>query len=364
MTYNPASHNDTISINIALSALPATRQGFSTVLLLVPLASNSLNSQRSATYSSITEATAANTAGYISATTLGRITTLFAQRDNFGRSPARVIVHNVDLAGDPAETYSAAYNLAVGAGLDFYGVCIEARTNTEILDLAAAVETTDRHLLAVVNADSGWLTSGVPAALTALAAYERTVLYYHDVATAYVDVGHFAARLMADPDVTSAPWRGEVLGVAGLSTSITQTQKAFLRENNINVGLPFGNTDFFIDPGYNARGRPVYELVTRDWLRARIEEDLAQEIVAHEKRLEKFIVGPDGVAKFSAIVEARLEQGERVDHFVVGQTTINSSTTSVATESITLGGAGQRATSARLFNFNFEISADPVVVEV
>ncbi|MEL6347043.1 MAG: DUF3383 family protein [Myxococcota bacterium] len=361
----PSTHSDTITVSIALSDLPPSRRGFSTPLLLVPLAANGLGggAVRSVTFSSIDEAQTARTASEISAETLARVTTLFAQRDSFGRTPDRIIVGNADLAASPTpETYADAYDVMRNLGLDFYAVYLESRTAADILGLAAQVEAVGEHLLGVVLSDVEVLTAGLPAGLTALGAYERTVAYFHDVATAHIEVGHMAKRLMFNPDEISASWRGQVDGVAGLATALTQTQKDAARANNVNLPLPFGDVEVFIDPGYNARGRPIYEIVTADWLRARVREDIAAEVNAHEQRGAKIVLDATGIATIQAIVEGRLEQGERVGHFVTGQTTVSASSIDVATEKISITGSGQRATAARLFDFNFQISADPVVV--
>ena len=74
------SHKAYNTINVYLATLARGAAGFSTVLLIVPLATNSLNGLRVVEYTTLALATAAQTAGYISAATLVAITTAFAQR--------------------------------------------------------------------------------------------------------------------------------------------------------------------------------------------------------------------------------------------------------------------------------------------
>lgn len=363
MTLRPSSHDDKISISITLSSLPAARQGFGNVLLLVDQATNTLNGVRMATYRTVTEATAAQTAGYISAATLSIITVMLAQRGG-GQSPARVKVGRVNTAG--SESWAAAYLACIAHDSDFYGVVLGVHTDTEILAVAAQVETTGEHIVGVQSADADWLTSGLPEDLEALAAYERTVIYYHDTATAYLAAGHMISRLMFDPDVQSAGWQGQVRGVAALATALTDAQKANARENFANLGLPFGTATMFVDPGWSATGRPVYEVVSADWLRARVREDLAALVIAHADRGEKIVLDASGQAKILAVIQARLEQGERVGHFIAGQTSVVAESISAAditNQRLRFTGRGQRATDARLIDFDFEISTDTVNVE-
>lgn len=307
-------HNSTITVNVTLAPSPPDRQGFSTVLLLVDeQPGNGLNGDRVVTYTDVDGATTDEAAGYITAATLQAVTDFFAQIPK----PASIKVGRVDTVG--AETYADGLSAVRAVDDDFYGIAIDKRSATEILSVSGAVETLEK-LFVCQSADSDWLTTGFPAALSALEGRERTALIYHDTATEWADLCWLGSRLVYDPDNQSAGWSGQVREVADLATALTATQKAFLDGNDGNVGLAFSSADFYVSPGVNCNGRPIYEIVSADWFRARIREDFALEKLTLDSRGEKWVVDATGQGRGLAILNARLIQGEEVQHFVRGQT--------------------------------------------
>jgi hypothetical protein len=355
-----ATHNPNIDITINLATRPVQRAGFSTVLLIVAKATNSLNGERVVTYTSADDAQTDETAGYISASTLAAVQTAFAQAN----PPDEFKVGNVDLVA--VETYSQALAAIQAVDSDFYGVCIDSRDGTVIAALALTIEAaSQRMLLMFQDEDTSWLDSGVPAAFsTAAASYERTIGTFHDTAAQWADVAFLVDRLSFDPDEISAPWHYAPLSnVDDYATDITAAQRVFAIDNFINVGLPFGGSDFVMDPGKNISGRPVYEVVTADWFEARVREDISELAVAHSARGEKIILDATGQAKVQAVIESRLAQGEQAAHFAVGQTSVVAETitsTDRSLQRMRFTVRAQDAVAARLFNFTVYFSRDPI----
>lgn len=86
------THNTNVSVTVSLAANPQQEAGFGVVLLLVPLATNSLNGDRVVEYASYDEAYTAQGSGYISASTLAAARTVFLQSPK----PASLKVGYVD----------------------------------------------------------------------------------------------------------------------------------------------------------------------------------------------------------------------------------------------------------------------------
>ena len=354
-----ASHNANITISLSLDPAPLSRAGFGNVLLLVALATNSLDGERVVTYSKSKDAEDANTAGLISAATLKAVQTAFSQRPK----PAKIKVAYADLVG--GETYPQALTAVQSVDDDFYGIACDARTDAEIVALASAVEAKPK-LLAVQSDEADLLTTGLPAALSSLAGKERTIVCYHTDDAEWMDVGLLANRLVYSPDTRSAPWDAPLKGVNAYSGQITSGQRDAALGNNVNLGLPYGGENFFVDAGVNAAGRAVYEIVTADWFETRLRERVAVEKVRHAARGEKIPISRVGQAKILAIVEALFEEGVAAGHFEANQTSITALT--LTQDDLDLGrlrfeGSAQIAGSARLFEFGLNFSRQPVNVE-
>lgn len=343
-----ADHSNTITINIFLSPSPPARAGFGTVLLLVPLATNSLDGERVMSFANAGEAEDAEDAGYISAGTLAKLQALFSQIP----TPSKAKVGNVDLVGD--EDYSDGLAAVEAVDADFYGVVIEPRTDTEILDVSAAVETRNKLFVAQSD-DASWLNSGLPAGLAALDGRERTAVVFHDADAEPADIAWIASRLVFDPDFKSAGWEGQVREVDALTTGLTSGERDAAITNNANLGLPFSSATVYVSPGVNCNGRGVYEILSGDWFKARVSEDIAFLKLQYTARGDKLQVSVVGQTAILGILNGRLEQGVDAGHFIRGQTRATA-------EAITNDDLQQRrlrfkveaqtAQDARLFVFN------------
>ena len=355
----PADHSNTITINIFLSPSPPQRAGFSVPLLLVDQdTGNGLGGARVVTYSSASEAEAAQVAGDISAQTLDFVQAAFSQQPTLDR----VKVGRVDTANVTPETYADGLAAVEAVDNDFYGVTIDRRTDADILVVSAAIETREKLFVAQSN-DVDWLTTGLPAGLTALAARERTAVTFHDTDTEPADIAWLASRLVFDPDVTSAQWEGQVRDVAALA-ALTTAQRDFAVANNANLGLPFSSAPYYVSPGLNQNTRGIYEILTGDWFAARVREDVSFLKLEHTARGEKLIVDGTGQAKVLTLLNTRLQQGMDAGHFVQGQARVTAEAITMAdtlAQRLRFKVEAQVAQDARLFEFNIFLQRDPVL---
>ena len=369
------SHLDNITINIFLDPAPGPVRGFSNVLLLVDEAGgNGLpGGVRFVTYSSAAEAVVDQTAGDISAATLLAVQTAFSQTP----APTKFLVGRVDTVG--LETYIIGLDACVAAGALFYGVVADLRDAAdeaaqELLaeHVEAGLAQTGLICLAVNNAT--WLTAAPPTAplgtMEDIVDNLRTAVLWHDDLLEWQDVAWMTNRLAADPDAFSAPWDAEIQAVGANTAVLTTAEQDFLHNetnggNFANVGLPYGPATYFVDPGVNMENRPIYELITRDWFEARLEERVAALKVSESSRFQKITIDDRGQAKVLSIIEALLvqAQGGTSPHLIAGKATADAITQAdLDAQRMRFTVQGQIAVSARLFTFNVYFSRTPLVL--
>ena len=356
------THEPNISVTIFLDPSPQQEAGFGTVMLLVAQATNSLNGARTATYATFEEAQTANTAGFISAATLAAAEAAFSQRPK----PDEFKVGRVDLVG--GETYVTGLTAVINADEDFYGLAISPRTDAEIVAVSDAVEALSKKILfAFQSDDTSWKNAGVPAGLSTImgaTGNEKTVAVYHDTDTEWNDVGYLVNRLVYDPDDISVPWHGhQVRGIDAIATVPSASERIFVIDNDANLGLPYGGGDFVMDPGVNATGRAIDEILTSDWFAVRLVERTAALVLEHGDRGEKIVIDKTGQRKILALIEGLLDQGVAAGHFVAGQTEAIAeaiTSTDLDAREMRFTIRAQFAVSARLFEFNAYFSRDPI----
>ncbi len=219
-----ATHNPTISVPVTLA--PAGRQvaGFGTTLLLVDIATNTLDGDRMRTWTSYADAEADRTAGYISASTLAAANVAFS----VSPKPDEFKVGYVDTVTSVAAT--KAFKAFGGAGLgDGLDTVIEAHTAglagnyiaVELVgDSAGAVSITNSvigdYTYVVIHYQPGVSTvTNVESAITALSGANDLI----DVKTA----GTGATVLDADAGEMSP-----VLLVGGVAAVAVETYSTAL----------------------------------------------------------------------------------------------------------------------------------------
>jgi hypothetical protein len=350
-----------ITINLYLQAVKLAGADFTTALYLVDQATNSLNGDRYVTYQNTTDVTTAETAGYISAAVSQALQDAFAQSP----TPQKILVGRVDTAG--GEGYDDGLTAVIAAGAGFYGIAIDKRTSTEILAVSAAVESlvTDNHLgylFVFQSADADWLTASYPAAFTAVENREQTAICYHDTATEYMDLCWLVNRLVHDPDERSAPWPSSLKEVADYATVVTSTQKGHTYTNHVNLGALWGAAAFWVDPGHNAAGRPLDQIVSKDWFRARLWEDITTLVQDLSAKGIKLAVNAAGQNTILGLIRKRLQQGVAAVHFDETQkddgtdlpraTAITITDADITAQRLRFDVEAVFATSARVFTLN------------
>jgi hypothetical protein len=320
------THDDNISVTITLDAAANQERGFGTLLFIGDMA-----------------------AAY------------FSQIP----APDEIKIAHVDTAG--AETYAQAFAAVLAKTTDFYAVAIESRADAAITSIAEAVEANGNFLFFFQTDDASTLDAGLPAGISTVGGNEYSVGLYHTTDAQWGAEAFAGNRIVFDPDIQSAPWDAPVQGVTGHTSQLTQSQKDALDTNYINYGLPYGGESYFVDAGVNMAGRPIYEIVTAHWFKARLMERVSALKVNLSARGQKITVDKTGQQLVKAVIEELFEQGIAAQHFIAGQYTVTAEAISDAdrdAQRLRFSGSAQIAVSARKFTFSFHFGRDPVTAEV
>lgn len=354
---NPNTHNDTVQVSVTLSTAVTQYAGLQPVMLIS--SDSTLNSARTVSYANATEVATALGAGYLSATAAAMATLAFNQPH-----PPTAFIVGRKASG---ETWAEAYALCVVSAPTAYGICIQSRTDADILAVAAAIHT-EGERLGIFQANNSDLYGGALASATLanlINAPKRCVLLYHSTDTEYLDVAYAAERLSWDLDLTSVGWLCAVAGVAANTVTLTQSQKVQLRDtNSVNVMLPFGSATRWISKGVTIDGTPIEEVVTGDWFQTRATQRIADRQVALSAVGKKIPVSAVGQAIVLAELEALLAQGVTAGHFVAGQTQVvaeSITSADIAANRLRFTGSAQAAVSARVITFAFTVSESEVI---
>jgi len=272
-------------INVILSNQTNSTDAFQRPRFLVPLATNSLNGAAVAVYLTLAEATTAQGLGYIAAATLKGIATVFAQSN----SPSQgVSVASVDVVG--SVSYAAALIASIATDPDFYLVICGSRVSADIAGVALVVETCGnktaadtagypfKHMIfAAQSADTTLLTGALPAGLSAIAAYERTILCYHPTATEWFDATH-QNRLSVDLATATPPWNKWTAAyvLPYPAGTINFTQVAAAQSIKVDLLLELPPKSNVVSPGLSQAGRQMTNIITADWMAATIQETIVE----------------------------------------------------------------------------------------
>ena len=358
-------HDSNVTVNISLNANPTPGETFGVPLLAVPLATNSLNGDRTRTYlANSTDAADDLTAGYISAGTKTAIDRAFSQTSR--PQPSSVKVGYIDVIGP--EDYDATGLAAIRAVDDaWYGLCMDVRTDTEILSMAAAIEATGSKICTVQTDNADLVSAAISAStLAALAAYERTVIDWHDTDTEDQDFCHLAAGLTYTPDERSAPFTLVCGGVAAHATPLTSGQRTQGITNNLNLIGTYGGTVNWIDGGKNAAGREIRHIITHDWLGDEIERQTIDLNISLSNEGRVFPVSREGQAMMASIVKGVYIRGAVAGHFKINQyvpiyPTISAS--DIAAQRVPFQARITLLVGGRLFTYTLSLTTSDVIPE-
>lgn len=351
------THNNIISITILLDAPPVQQQGFAPLLLVDEDDGNTLDGDRYRVYTSSEDVSTDETAGYISAATASALNVGFGQTP----APSEILVARVDTVA--TESYADALDAVEAETDDFYAVSLDSRTESDQTGVETWVST--RKKLALFQTSTVDWKNGAYDPFSS----EHVGVCFHDTDTEDADVAWACNRLAFAPDSKSVGWDAPLSSVDEYSTAITSTEKSQLEDNNANVILPLGTSDTFIaneGVGVNVAGRQISEIVTKHWFGIRLQERVSQLKVETAARGDKITVSASGSSKVQAVVDKLFAEGERIGHFVPGQTTTDGyfpvpNDADRDANRIRGGGKAQLANNAGEFEFEFTFTRDPVV---
>jgi hypothetical protein len=353
-----------ISITVNLSGTPVVRAGFGTPLLVSPaVVPGGAILTLTYTSGSFSTALAADvTAGKITQHIADYITAMFSQSPKPATIKAGKVAY-VSLAADLSAIEaqdSAWYGLTVDLNA-------QTDANKELYITAAAAWVEARTKVAVFDSHDVTMYAAGPgdiASAEQTLAHERTSILWSqlDATLGTQDQAASAcalARWLAfDPDVISAPFRAQVIGILpatktaippALPVDLTAAEIAILQGKNCNVLLPYGGAAAFLDKGCSAAGRQFHEILTKDWLTARIREDIAAAAKTLANRGRKWPCSNEGVAICVGVVNNWLGTGVQAGHFESFESA--TGTFSRTTEKIYIAATAVILGNAREFSF-------------
>jgi hypothetical protein len=178
---------------------------------------------------------------------------------------------NIVLENDvPTETYVEARTAVKEENDVWYALLADTHLESDILALAQATES-DKKIYATSTQAAGSIAStitDVGAKLFALA-YARTFITYLPTAdTEYPEAAWVGGVL---PQVVgSADW--DFKRASGITVSkLNDTARVNLRNKNMNMFTRVAGQNIFQD-GDMVDGRPIYEIIIKDWIEARMKE--------------------------------------------------------------------------------------------
>lgn len=209
----------------------------------------------------------------------------------------------------------------VTAADDFYSVSCADRSKA--YQNALADWTAANTRLAIVQSEDSDILADTAANLFEVLgdddANPRAVGLYH-AASEWADMAWAAMGISADPDQTASVWYDKTL--TGITpTVITAAQKAVVLGNGGNLVLRLKGVSA-TGPGKLFDGNYVDTLISKDWLRARLAEALAQFKLDLSNRNQKIPYTNVGLAMVEAVIRGVCQRGERIGHFAEGSTVI------------------------------------------
>lgn len=302
-----------LTINVYLAPVPGTGTNLTDVLLLVPLATNSLDGDRYREYTSTTDVDDDFDAGFISATTQGQANDMFAQTT---LRPQKVLIGYVDLVA--VETYLVAMDACITAGADFYYVATpQATLIAQQEALSAGVEADGFRLYAfqtITAARTDWYGAVWPATWVNFEGRERSFCLWHELDTENLAGCYAAARGAYDPTQQSAGWLGNVKEIPA-SAALTSAQETNLLANFVNLGKNCTLGTNWVAEGNNCNGRAIDHIVSIDWFRATIQTKIYERVAKLAAFGRKLTADDDGANQIAQIVANVANDGVALGHF-------------------------------------------------
>lgn len=227
----------------------------------------------------------------------------------------------IDETADPG--IAAKLTAALAVDSDWYGVVVDVNSEAIIDAVAAWVEANDR-LFVWSTANALELTSsGTIGAGLVSSGYERTAGIYHSKPWQYAACAWMGARLI-DPDRGQKTWAFAELDGVTVDT-LTPTQTGYLDTDRIShyrtlagKNITFMSSATYRGGGIVASGEWIDIIHGTDWLRVRMQEDLA-EMIINAGRVPYTQGGIDAVG---SVILRRLKRGEAVGFLAPGSSSV------------------------------------------
>lgn len=190
---------------------------------------------------------------------------------------------------------------------DWYGLVFTGRTQSDVEDIAAYIETVNK-VFGTASANADIIDTTGAADTTSIAAvlkangYMRTFLFYSSVAaSAYPEGALLGSVLPLNP----GSWTAKFKTLTGIPVDLlTPTQKVNAFAKNCNVYTEVGGVNI-VENGMVSEGEWIDITVFIDWLQARITEEVYSLLVNQLK--VPFTDG--GIAAIEAEITSVLQQG-------------------------------------------------------
>ncbi len=349
-----ADHNSTVSVNVTLDGPPAGVVAFGTELLLFESATIHDGTDRVRSYSSADDA---EDDADLPAGALAAARTAFAQ-------PTPPSLLKIGRKVPATETWPEALAAVRAVDDQFYGLSISSRAAADVEAVSEVVEPLPNKVALLQTSEASILTDTLAAAIADAFERERTAIVFHNDDTQWADVGWAANRLVADPDIISAPWDCELAGVSA-PTTLTTTQYNYAIGHGANILAPLDGAAVYLDPGVNGKGRPIYEILTRDWFSTRLQERVTALRVELSRRYQKLVLD-DAAGATSAqqyllsIIGGLYQEGLAAGHFIDDTNArfyaLAISADDLSARRVRVKGQARFAVSGRLFDFNINLT--------
>lgn len=227
-----------------------------------------------------------------------------------------------DNTADPG--YAAQLTSALTLDADWYGLCVDVNSEAIVDAVAAWAEANEKLFIACVADGRELGASGTIGSGLVSSAYERTALLWHSRPWQYAGVAWMAARLV-DPDQGQQTWAFATL--AGITVDeITPTQRGYLDGDRTNFYVELAGRNVVLSSsstlpggGFVASGEWIDVVHGTDWLRVRIQEDIAT-LVLNAGKLPYTQGGIDAVG---AALSRRLKQAERLGFLLADSSSVS-----------------------------------------
>jgi hypothetical protein len=204
---------------------------------------------------------------------------------------------------DSGEDWSDAMDAIEAFDPDWYALAITERTQADVLDVAAWIETGARHLFGTADHDVNILDGGVSSDLASqlqTLEYDRSFLLFHeDAATTYPEAAWIGDGFAKDPGSVTMAFR-ELTGVNANILTVTQSNAA--RNKNANTYEEIGGKLVTRD-GVVASGEYIDIMRDADWLQTQLEEGIFNLLAA----ADKIPYDDGGIAAVESVVRQKLD---------------------------------------------------------